>query len=369
MASSKGYHLLFFFFFLFLNASTGLCCYSHLFSFGDSIDDTGNWLHYAPVPGPVSQLPFGQTFFGRPTGRFSDGRLIIDFIAEALKMPFSPPYLAGKTAQDFRYGANFAVAGATALNQAFFKNKGLIVDFTPYSLEIQIRWFKKVLHLLGPTEAERKKIMSNSLFMVGEIGGNDYNHPFFQNRTFEEIRTYVPSVVNAIYASANDLIKLGAKTLVFPGNFPIGCIPVYLTIFQSNNTNDYDPKTGCINWLNDFSQYHNHALQRKLKKLRHLNPNVTIIYADFYEPTMRITKSPLSNGFGNTPLMACCGGGGGKYNALIRCGENGSTVCSDPSKYISWDGLHFTEATYRVVARGILEGPDAIPPILKKCRC
>lgn len=41
-------------------------------------------------------------------------------------------------------------------------------------------------------------ILGNSLFLVGEIGGNDYNHPFFQNQRVEEIRTFVPSVVEAI---------------------------------------------------------------------------------------------------------------------------------------------------------------------------
>jgi hypothetical protein len=38
---------------------------------------------------------------------------------------------------------------------------------------------------------------------MGEIGGNDYNQPFFQNRSLEETRTYVPDVINAIGASAN----------------------------------------------------------------------------------------------------------------------------------------------------------------------
>ena len=31
------------------------------------------------------------------------------------------------------------------------------------------------------------------------------------------------------------MIGLGAKTLVVPGNLPIGCVPRYLTIFKSDN--------------------------------------------------------------------------------------------------------------------------------------
>jgi hypothetical protein len=51
-----------------------------MFSFGDSLIDTGNFIHYSKAPGSVSRPPYGRTFFGRPTGRWSDGRLIVDFI-------------------------------------------------------------------------------------------------------------------------------------------------------------------------------------------------------------------------------------------------------------------------------------------------
>lgn len=34
--------------------------------------------------------------------------------------------------------------------------------------------------------------------MVGEIGGNDYNYAFFQGKSLQEIRTYIPYVVGAI---------------------------------------------------------------------------------------------------------------------------------------------------------------------------
>lgn len=46
--------------------------YNALFSFGDSMADTGNVR--------IAKLPYGMTFFGNATGRCSDGRLVIDFI-------------------------------------------------------------------------------------------------------------------------------------------------------------------------------------------------------------------------------------------------------------------------------------------------
>jgi hypothetical protein len=50
-----------------------------IFNFGDSNSDTGGM---AAVNGMNINLPEGRTFFRRPTGRLSDGRLVIDFICE-----------------------------------------------------------------------------------------------------------------------------------------------------------------------------------------------------------------------------------------------------------------------------------------------
>ncbi|KAK8937623.1 Alpha-L-fucosidase 3 [Platanthera guangdongensis] len=55
------------------------CEFSAVFNFGDSNSDTGGLsATFGPAPPPN-----GETFFGRPSGRYSDGRLIIDFIVWA----------------------------------------------------------------------------------------------------------------------------------------------------------------------------------------------------------------------------------------------------------------------------------------------
>ncbi|XP_002461107.2 GDSL esterase/lipase At1g28650 [Sorghum bicolor] len=353
-------------------------CYSHFFAFGDSLIDTGNFIHYSTAPGPVAHSPYGETFFHRPTGRWSDGRLIVDFIVERLGYPRWSPYLDGKSKEDFQHGANFAVASGTALNQLLFKKHGLNVgSITPYSLGVQIGWFKKLLAMLASTEHERREIMARSLFLVGEIGANDYNHPFFQNRTLGFVDSLVPLVIRAIGRSLESLIQLGAKTLYVPGIFPLGCLPRYIFLFRNSSRtagagadDDYDDQaTGCLRWLNDLTSRHNALLQAKLAELRRAHGDVSLVYVDYYGEVEGVVGAPARNGFAPaTALDACCGGGGfHNANFSVHCTEPGAVTCADPSRYVSWDGLHMTEAVYRIMARGLLDGPFAQPPIMATC--
>uniref|UniRef100_A0A0E0GMR4 Ubiquitin-like protease family profile domain-containing protein n=1 Tax=Oryza nivara TaxID=4536 RepID=A0A0E0GMR4_ORYNI len=53
--------------------------FSRMFSFGDSATDTGNGATVNPSSSS-NMLPYGETFFGHPTGHFSDGRITVDFL-------------------------------------------------------------------------------------------------------------------------------------------------------------------------------------------------------------------------------------------------------------------------------------------------
>lgn len=44
--------------------------------------------------------------------------------------------------------------------------------------------------------------MKRALFMVGEIGGNDYNYAFFGKKPIQEVATIVPYVVGSIITAA-----------------------------------------------------------------------------------------------------------------------------------------------------------------------
>ncbi|KAG6512998.1 hypothetical protein ZIOFF_031144 [Zingiber officinale] len=364
-------------------------CYSSIFSFGDSLADTGNILHIVGNRSAgFARLPYGMTYFGRPTGRFSDGRLILDFIgialslllpfplrkksllispaAEALGLPLLPAYLdRRRVGGDFEQGANFAVAGATALDNSFFKERGIRIALTNVSLGVEIRWFRQLLPSLCSSPSDT---LQDSLIMMGEIGGNDYINPIFQRRSLEEVKSFVPFVVATISSAITELIELGARTLVVPGITPLGCNSAFLTEFQTQNVDDYDASTGCLNWLNEFSTYHNSLLEAELQTLRGLNPHATIIYADYFAAIISILNNPNQFGFGNDTLVSCCGGGGPyNYNRRLGCGSDGYSLCDEPSRCVIWDGVHMTEAMHRIIAGGLLQGPFASPAIADAC--
>ncbi|GMI87236.1 hypothetical protein like AT1G28570 [Hibiscus trionum] len=337
-------------------------CFTSIFSFGDSITDTGNLLAIArsesrQLP-PSAFPPNGRTYFHHPAGRRCDGRLIIDFLAEALGFPFLPPYYGSKNgrSEQFETGANFAVAGAHALNSSFLSGNIIPSRSTNISLAVQVNSFKDLLSSFCSSSSDCKEILMTSLIVMGEIGGNDYNHAFREGINIKEIRELVPLVVDIIISSINELVELGAVTFLVPGNFPIGCSPSLLTQFQGSDKDEYDPLTGCLTWLNQFSEYHNELLQKELEKLRTRHPDVNIVYADYYNPTIRFYHSPNRLGFEET-LKACCGSGGPyRFNASISCGyPQLDPCCNDPSSYVSWDGIHYTEATYKLVASAVFE--------------
>ena len=92
------------------------------------------------------------------------------------------------------------------------------------------------------------------------------------------------------------LIALGATDIVVPGVLPIGCFPIYLTIYGSSNASDYDD-LGCLRSFNDLSAYHNTLLQKRVAIIqsRH-RKTARVMYADFYAAVYDMVRNPQSYG-------------------------------------------------------------------------
>ncbi|CAA2991686.1 GDSL esterase lipase At3g48460 [Olea europaea subsp. europaea] len=335
--------------------------FQRIYAFGDAETDAGNT---KSSTGPtifryVSNHPYGQTFFGHPTNRYSDGRLMIDFVAENLSLPYLRPYLNEKANKS--HGVNFAFAGSTALTHNFFVNNNLTFDTTPVSLQTQLGWFNE-FELSLPTfyrpsvlECEAEYV-TDALFWVGEIGANDYAYSYRSSvptKTIQELATN--SVIDFLQA----LLNKGAKYIVVQGLHPTGCLTLSMEVTP---TNDRD-NMGCVASVNSRIYSHNTILQAKLNGLREKFPQAIILYADYWNAFQHVFQNPGEYGF-DERFKACCGTDGGTYNfnVLFPCGSPPSTACDNPSKYINWDGGHLTEAMYKVMTRLFITGAFCDPP-------
>uniref|UniRef100_A0A7N0UL63 GDSL esterase/lipase n=1 Tax=Kalanchoe fedtschenkoi TaxID=63787 RepID=A0A7N0UL63_KALFE len=135
-----------------------------LFIFGDSIYDAGNNI-YEPANSHINYYPYGETYFSKPTGRVSDGRIIPDFVADYMKIPFIRPYSQpGFT--NYTDGANFASSGASVLPE----NR-------PYAtyLALQLKNFESVATKIENERGGKTAnlLVSNAIYLIS-IGGNDY---------------------------------------------------------------------------------------------------------------------------------------------------------------------------------------------------
>ncbi|PKA60227.1 GDSL esterase/lipase [Apostasia shenzhenica] len=321
--------------------------FSKIYAFGDSFTDTGN-THSGTGPyafGYVSRPPYGSTFFHRPTNRYSDGRLVVDFLADALSLPFLPPYRSSPSSP---HGVNFAVAGSTALDHEVFVMNNVTIDYTPESLGTQMKWFEGFLARRGCRAArseECESAMRGALIWFGEIGVNDYAYSFGSSLSPDFIQT---ETVKTVISSLQEILNKGAKHIVVQGLPLIGCLPLSLFLTSPEDRDE----TGCSASINRRASSHNALLQNKLQELRRQHPAAVISYADYYNAHLTVMKNPKANGF-MEPFRTCCGAGGGSYNFNIfaTCGSPQATrACSEPWRYVNWDGVHLTEAMYKRVA-------------------
>ncbi|KAL8171754.1 hypothetical protein V2J09_023558 [Rumex salicifolius] len=329
-----------------------------IFNFGDSNSDTGALA--AGLGFPVNP-PNGRLYFGRSTGRLSDGRLLIDFLcksvpfAQSLNTSFLRPYL-DSVGSNFQNGANFAVVGSSTLPK-----------YVPFALNIQILQFlhfkTRSLELVasGSKDLINEEGFRNALYMI-DIGQNDLADSFSKNLSYSKVIERIPLVMAEIKSAVKTLYDQGGRKFQMHNTGPLGCLPQKLSMVQ-HKTEQLD-SAGCFSNYNKAAKLFNQALIELSQQMRSEMKDATIVYVDIYAIKYDIISNAAVYGF-SSPLMTCCGFGGGPYNYDIRlpCGNSGNQVCTDGSKYVSWDGIHYTEAANAIVAKKVLSMDYSTPKV------
>lgn len=324
-----------------------------VFALGDSNTDTGGM---GAALGSYLPLPEGRTHFRRSTGRLCDGRLVVDYLCESLNMSYLSPYLEA-LGSDFSNGANFAIAGAATMPRD-----------RPFALHVQVQQFlhfkQRSLDLASrgesmPVDAHGFR---DALYLI-DIGQNDLSAAFSSRVPYDDVISQrIPAILSEIKDAIMTLYYNGAKNFWVHGTGPLGCLPQKLAEPRTDDSDlDYN---GCLKTLNSASYEFNNQLCSICDKLRTQLKGATIVYTDLLAIKYDLIANHTGYGF-EEPLLACCGYGGPPYNYSfnVSCLGPGYRACEDGSKFVNWDGVHYTDAANAVVAAKILSSEFSTPKL------
>ncbi|KAL8159720.1 hypothetical protein V2J09_001257, partial [Rumex salicifolius] len=296
-----------------------------LFVFGDSYSDTGNW---KKGTGSAWNPPYGYTFPGKPAGRFSDGRIITDFIASYLCIGSPLPYEQRKwlgAARRLRFGMNFAYGGTGVFDT---NNPGP-------NMTTQIDSFR---NLLEASRAYTKHDLESSIALV-TLGGNDYAH-YLKVGSLEDIQEFTRSVVKQLASDLKRIHGLGVKKIVVTGLQPLGCLPAISSFLSYLK---------CSDGINAIARYYNQVLKQAVEELnKQKGESSTFLVIDLYGAFMFGLNSGKHqiNGtmeYGNA-LKPCCQGVTNDYTCGSREGKEAKyRVCPNPKVAFFWDSVHPTQ--------------------------
>ncbi|KAL8153872.1 hypothetical protein V2J09_011632 [Rumex salicifolius] len=314
------------------------CGFPAIYNFGDSNSDTGG-ISAAFQPTP---WPYGETFFKQPVGRASDGRQVIDFMAERLELPYLSAYL-NSIGANFSHGANFATGGSTIRrqNETIFQN-----GISPFSLDVQIWHYDQ--------------FRSRTTQLYNQVG--------FRKMSNDQIQATLPDILSHFSAAIQHLYEEGARSFWIHNTGPIGCLPVS-TLYVVNPQPGFLDQYGCVKGQNDMALEFNKQLKDTVAKLRNQLPQAAITYVDVYAAKYGLISTAKNQGF-EDPMKICCGYH--EKDGHVWCGQKGQTLngtsvfgasCNNPEAYISWDAVHYTESANHWFANHILNGSLSDPPV------
>eukprot|EP00252_Welwitschia_mirabilis_P016116 TRINITY_DN35629_c0_g1_i1.p1 TRINITY_DN35629_c0_g1~~TRINITY_DN35629_c0_g1_i1.p1 ORF type:complete len:375 (-),score=4.43 TRINITY_DN35629_c0_g1_i1:62-1186(-) len=305
--------------------------------FGDSTADTGNNNDNLRTVARANFPPYGRDFANHvATGRFSNGKIGIDFMSEGLGMKDKiPAYLDPRlTVEDLLTGVSFASANS-GIDTLTSRLSSVI------SLGKQLEYFREYKKRIESAVGKRKSeyLIKNALFLLS-VGSNDFLANYFvvpiRQRQYS-MEEFQQMLVRATSEFLQELINEGASRIAVIGLSPLGSLPFVRTESRQNSepestaAADFNNKLMAL--VNSFSSSAN---PRDLR----------IVFIDTYSIFADIISNPYAYGL-EANESGCCGMG--LAVAGIFC-NTGVPVCADASKYVFWDAVHPTESVYKIEA-------------------
>lgn len=276
--------------------SSDAAAYSQVIAFGDSLTDNGNLLALVGLPG----APYYQ-------GRFSNGIVSVEVMANQL----------GLNLTDYAYGG--AQTGTGNLAGSFLNGTGIQGQIAHYGS--------------GLGAAGQSADASALYFVWG--GPND----FFAGQSMLSASTAV-TAANNVKADIANLYNLGARDFFVPLMPDLGVTP------SARATDAANPGFSAIATADSLG--FNTLLSSNLQTL---SASLTGIHIQTFDT--------LS--FQHQQIAALSAQG---YNVTDQCYTGSSTtagtVCSDPSQYLFWDGVHPTAVAHEALGMAFAQAA-AVP--------
>ncbi|XP_039685791.1 GDSL esterase/lipase At5g03610 isoform X2 [Medicago truncatula] len=266
-----------------------------LFVFGDSYADTGNFMG-----SPSYKQPYGITFPGKPAGRFSDGRVLTDYIGVFQTLTNGP------------------------------------------NMTVQIDSLEK---LIKQNVYTKQDLQSSVALVVNS--GNDYTAFLVNNRSITEIKSFTTSLINQLSINVQRIHNLGINKVAIGLLEPIGCLPeITLVTFHLS----------CVDLLNLVSEDHNKLLLQTVLQLNQQQVGKSVyvtldLYNAFLSTIKTMQKKHDENSTLMNPLKSCCEGDG-LTNTCGKVDDNGEkkySLCEKPKLSFFWDNVHPSQNGWHAV--------------------
>nr|VDD25991.1 unnamed protein product [Brassica oleracea] len=302
-----------------------------LYVIGDSLVDSGN-NNNLNTSVKANFAPYGSDFEGgKPTGRFSNGKTIADYIAIYYGLPLAPAYmgLSEEQKNNISTGINYASASC-----GIFPDTGTQLGKC-LSLSAQVDLFEKTidnnLKKKFKTNSELTKHLAGSLFMTA-IGVNDYAFYFKETTDPNE---FAKKLLHDFLKQIKRLYNLGARNFFVNNIKPLGCYP--------NIIAETVPRGSCDNSLNLAIDIFNVQLRESLSHMRHKLSNTSFLYSDYFNFMLEL-RGPSSNQVSSNLLNTtspCCPKvyNGGSTTTCLPF----SKACKEPDMFIFFDPRHPTQ--------------------------
>ncbi|KAJ8436007.1 hypothetical protein Cgig2_007665 [Carnegiea gigantea] len=322
-----------------------------LYVFGDSLFDSGNnnWL---PTLAKANYPPYGLNFPKGPTGRFTNGETVADFIADYLGLPYPPPHVSLSRPNSVT-GYNYA-SGSCGILPLTGSQLGVCLN-----LEEQIKLFEKTVKTKLTSEFKEQKEVSQHLsksIFIFSVGNNDYISTYFGLFSGSMSKRYNPQqfaqlLVDKLSQQLQKLYKLGARKIVVFELGPIGCIPSIAMRHVKEGEK-------CDEEKNEIVSIFNEQLALMLNNLTSTLQGSHFILGHANWLGYDAIINPSKYGLSDSRSPCCITWGNGTLSCIPEL-----KPCPNPNARYFWDGYHPTQATCSVIATHCINGSGVCLPL------